>query len=151
MMGAFCAAHFHQNPHPSSLGHNFNSLHMFQTLSAKYCTCGLIKEQIFIKLGNFCFVAIFTVKRILYDINLIKEQNLMPLYEYQCLDCTETFELRRTFAQAEQQVVCPSCEGVHTEKAFATIALLGTPQPSTDTLPMAGGGCCGGGMCGCQH
>ncbi len=31
----------------------------------------------------------------------------MPLFEYQCRDCNETFELLQ--GQAEQEVACPRC------------------------------------------
>ena len=86
----------------------------------------------------------------------------MPLYEYQCLDCADTFEKRRTFAEADTPAACPSCQSIDTRKAFATIALLGSPTSAmgeasairdTPTLESAGfGGCaCGAGGCGCGH
>ena len=34
----------------------------------------------------------------------------MPLYEYQCLDCTTKFELRRCFDD-KSAVTCPRCQG----------------------------------------
>jgi len=79
----------------------------------------------------------------------------MPLYEYMCLDCTSTFETRRTFAQANQPVECPTCESNRTRKAFASIALIGGRGAAVDSATageVSHGGCgCGAGMCGCHH
>jgi len=34
----------------------------------------------------------------------------MPLYEYQCLECRNRFELRRSYSDASA-VTCPECHG----------------------------------------
>ena len=81
----------------------------------------------------------------------------MPLYEYKCLDCSETFQLRRTFDKATAVAECPSCTSERTRKLLAEFMMLSgsgsmksldTASPSGD--PMMGGGCCGG-ACGCSH
>jgi putative FmdB family regulatory protein len=33
----------------------------------------------------------------------------LPLYEYECLECTKRFELRRSFND-ESEVLCPDCK-----------------------------------------
>jgi len=74
----------------------------------------------------------------------------MPLYDYRCRVCEETFELRRSIGDADRDVACP--QG-HTDAArllpvFAATGRSGggaAPAPATG----GGGGCCGGG-CGCR-
>ncbi len=34
----------------------------------------------------------------------------MPLYEYRCNGCSETFELLRPMADRPVEAICPSCE-----------------------------------------
>ena len=86
---------------------------------------------------------------------LFSEEIIMPLYEYMCLDCSSTFERRRSFAQADEPAECPTCEGNRTRKAFASIALIGGRGTAVDSAASGAafqGGCgCGAGMCGCQH
>ncbi len=79
----------------------------------------------------------------------------MPLYEYQCADCSDTFEARRPFSQANVSVPCPRCESTQTRKVFGTITLVGAATKDTmTTMPAPAhsqGGCaCGGGGCGCH-
>ncbi|HYD10351.1 MAG TPA: zinc ribbon domain-containing protein [Acidimicrobiales bacterium] len=68
----------------------------------------------------------------------------MPLYEYRCTDCDSTFEQRRTFAEADEVVACPSGH-LNVKRLLSVVA-------RTSGLPEMGGGggvgCCGGG-CGC--
>ncbi|MBE9501791.1 MAG: zinc ribbon domain-containing protein [Chloroflexi bacterium] len=33
----------------------------------------------------------------------------MPIYEYSCPNCNQKFELRRSFSQADEAALCPSC------------------------------------------
>lgn len=80
----------------------------------------------------------------------------MPLYEYTCLDCNETFDALRKFSEADEPIACLHCEGENTVRGLSTFAFHGTRTESNgNTLsaqqpsPATGGGCCGGGACGC--
>jgi putative FmdB family regulatory protein len=78
----------------------------------------------------------------------------MPLYEYQCLDCTKTFEKRQPFEQANAQTKCPTCESERTHKVFGLIAVVGGSRMTDNSYSSGfemGGGCACGGACGCQH
>ena len=33
----------------------------------------------------------------------------MPIYEYMCPSCNKKFELRRSFSQADEAALCPTC------------------------------------------
>ncbi len=79
----------------------------------------------------------------------------MPLYEYQCAACSDRFEARRPFSQANDPVPCPSCASDQTRKVFGTIALVGAAAKDTMTTMAApatspGSCACGAGGCGCH-
>jgi putative FmdB family regulatory protein len=47
----------------------------------------------------------------------------MPIYEYRCSNCEETFEKIRRMADADRNLQCPKCESEEIERllsAFAT-------------------------------
>jgi putative FmdB family regulatory protein len=66
----------------------------------------------------------------------------MPLYEYRCRGCGETFE---AYVRAwGEDVACPRCRGGEVEKLVSSFALAGTAGSASS------GGCgCGRGGCGC--
>jgi putative FmdB family regulatory protein len=68
----------------------------------------------------------------------------MPLYEYRCEECQETFEkLVRAF---REEVSCPACASGQVEKLISGFTLAGASR----LVPSPGGGCgCGSGGCGC--
>ncbi len=76
----------------------------------------------------------------------------MPMYEYRCRACGDTFDRLRQLADADAPADC-GCGSTDTARIPSVIA-----RPSGGaTLPMAsappagaspGGGCCGGGCCG---
>jgi len=49
----------------------------------------------------------------------------MPIYEYQCDDCKEPFEVFVRSSSANVHAVCPQCGSEHTEKQVAAFAMLG--------------------------
>jgi len=49
----------------------------------------------------------------------------MPIYEYHCEDCGETFEKRVSFSEADRAPACPKCASKDTHKKLSTIASLG--------------------------
>jgi len=81
----------------------------------------------------------------------------MPIYEYQCLDCRQTFEVRRCFSDAEKPAPCSVCESEQTQKMlskFYAQTSAGSSSTSEHSGCGGGGSCggCGGGSCGsCRH
>jgi putative FmdB family regulatory protein len=45
----------------------------------------------------------------------------MPLYEYVCLKCGQTFET--LVLSSDEQVVCPECESVELERVLSPFAV----------------------------
>jgi putative FmdB family regulatory protein len=79
----------------------------------------------------------------------------MPLYEYFCPTCNDTFEKLRPVIQADLATVCPTCQKQSSQRVLSLVAssvLKGTSSGVQETaMPSsAGGGCCGG-SCGCHH
>lgn len=77
----------------------------------------------------------------------------MPLYEYFCPTCNDTFEQLRPAQKADEAVACPACQQTAAQRVLSLFASTvksenGAPMPMS--MPMAGG-CCGGGACGCHN
>ncbi|HEY5386478.1 MAG TPA: zinc ribbon domain-containing protein [Thermoleophilia bacterium] len=49
----------------------------------------------------------------------------MPLYEYRCEACGETFEIVTSLADRDENAVCPACGAHHTTRVFSPIMLAG--------------------------
>lgn len=47
----------------------------------------------------------------------------MPIYEYQCQECGNVFELRRPFSEAESRARCPKC-GKQAPRAISVFASM---------------------------
>lgn len=74
----------------------------------------------------------------------------MPIYEYQCGDCSEAFEILVRTAADGDHVSCPSCTSEHVTKKFSTFATATVNSPSPSVGKGNGGfGSCGIG-CGCH-
>jgi putative FmdB family regulatory protein len=71
----------------------------------------------------------------------------MPIYEYLCADCSDTFEELVSASNAES-VRCPECGGSTVTKLLSSFA---APRPVGATVGGGGGGGCCGGSCGCGH
>jgi putative FmdB family regulatory protein len=69
----------------------------------------------------------------------------VPLYDFRCRTCGDTFELRRSMTESDGPAPCPQGHD-DTVKMLPLVAVGGWASQS----PMAGGGggCCGG-ACGC--
>lgn len=65
----------------------------------------------------------------------------MPIYEFRCRQCGDTFEVNRPMSSAADPAHCPAG---HDD----TVKLLTTVGVNTGAAAPAGGGCCGGGCCG---
>ncbi len=68
----------------------------------------------------------------------------MPIYEYDCLKCKESFEL--LVRSSEQEIACPACGAREVSKKFSLFGMSGVEKPVTSS---SGGGCsgCSGGSC----
>lgn len=75
----------------------------------------------------------------------------MPLYEYQCKDCSARFERLRPAAKSDD-AECSSCGSSHTRRLLSRFAAHSKGDGGSHAI--GGGGCagCGGGHCAsCGH
>jgi putative FmdB family regulatory protein len=74
----------------------------------------------------------------------------MPLYEFRCRTCDDTFEVRRPMSQANDPATCSHghADAVRLLSVFANVGGGGSPSPSP-APPRSAGGC--GGACACAH
>lgn len=72
----------------------------------------------------------------------------MPIYNFQCKQCAEIFEVRATFKEKEAgiQPECPKCQSMDTRQMItAGLVLRGSNGASVSLptcAPNAGPGCC---------
>lgn len=76
----------------------------------------------------------------------------VPLYDFRCRTCGDTFEVRRAMADAAAPATCPAGHA-DTVKLMSLVAVGGRAEGGVGEAvaapaPGAGGGCCGG-ACGC--
>ena len=74
----------------------------------------------------------------------------MPLFEYKCRDCGETFE--KIVAKSSSAVVCKNCASPQVEKLLSVFAVGGSSH-SRASLESGPCGACGAeqrGMCGVE-
>ena len=77
----------------------------------------------------------------------------MPIYEYFCPTCNDTFEKVRPLQQADLPTACPACQKQSTQRVLSLVAssvLKGSEGSAPQPMMATGGGCCGG-SCGCHH
>jgi putative FmdB family regulatory protein len=78
----------------------------------------------------------------------------VPLYEYRCRTCDETFEARRPMSQSSDPAECPNGH-VDSRRVLSVFQSVGVGAGSSSSpapgpsVPMGGGGC--GAGCGCHH
>ena len=74
----------------------------------------------------------------------------MPIYEYECSECTLRFDKRKNFKDVALAVSCPKCGGLGDRRlsVFASVAMATSRENITSTAgDTRTGGCCGGGCC----
>lgn len=49
----------------------------------------------------------------------------MPLYEYRCAACDETFEIIAGVAERDEKAVCPACGGHDAARVYSPVTLGG--------------------------
>lgn len=64
----------------------------------------------------------------------------MPIYEYTCKTCGQSFEKRMTFSEAFVLPPCPDCQSEQTEKRVSRIASLNLGPGGSVTSSTCGGG-----------
>jgi putative FmdB family regulatory protein len=77
----------------------------------------------------------------------------MPIFEYVCEDCQNSFE---KLVGKEEEVHCPECHGGHLAKQYSSFGMsTGSSEGRYESLPQyrAGGGGCGctPSSCGCKN
>lgn len=71
----------------------------------------------------------------------------MPIYEYHCEPCNETFEA--LIRSSSDVAHCPSCGSPEVDKQFSVPAAAQVGgSPGSSPLPMASAGDCGAPACG---
>lgn len=81
----------------------------------------------------------------------------MALYEYQCGECSDSFDLMRSMSEADDPASCPACGSESSSRMMTTFVAMGSGNPYSNTNPMmdarmargAVSGGCGSG-CGCH-
>ncbi|MFC1893419.1 zinc ribbon domain-containing protein [Chloroflexota bacterium] len=59
----------------------------------------------------------------------------MPIYEYECLECDEHFELRRSMSDNDLKIKCPKCGAENSRRIYSAFATPsgGSCAPSSPT------------------
>lgn len=78
----------------------------------------------------------------------------MPMYEYGCQACNTRFDLLRRMNQDDAGITCPRCESGRVQRRLSTFAAhskdaAGVSAAASAPAPVASGGGCCGGSCGC--
>jgi putative FmdB family regulatory protein len=70
----------------------------------------------------------------------------VPLYEFRCKTCDDTFELRRSMSEAGDPASCP--DGHPAVRLLSLFASVGASSTAAPPAPAAPRGC--GGGCACH-
>lgn len=73
---------------------------------------------------------------------------VVPLYEYRCRTCDDTFELRRPMSESNAPAACPDGHD-DTVRLLSVFASAGAATGGDPAPRAAGGGC--GAACACAH
>ena len=73
----------------------------------------------------------------------------MPIYEYECSECTLRFDKRKNFKDVALAVSCPKCGGLGDRRlsVFASVSMATSRENITSTAGDTRTGGCGGGGC----
>lgn len=74
----------------------------------------------------------------------------MPIYEYRCADCEQQFEKRRCMSEADDEIACPECGSLHTNRGLSMFAAFSRGNGGASRAVGGGSGCagCGSHSCG---
>ena len=59
----------------------------------------------------------------------------MPIYEYQCMNCGNKFELLRRLSDKDNEIKCPKCNKTGVKRALSTFATASSSIISAPSLP----------------
>ena len=69
----------------------------------------------------------------------------MPIYEYQCAQCGERFEIRQAIGEDGSNLDCPKCHALKPKRLFSSFF---SPGSSIDDFPDMSCPTCDSGVCG---
>ncbi len=72
----------------------------------------------------------------------------MPLYEYTCTVCSNSFDRLRPIREMDDEANCPDC-GSPSHRQLSVFMSFSAGADGETTAIAGGGGCCGGGGGGC--
>ncbi len=64
----------------------------------------------------------------------------MPMYEYECQECGDKFELRRGFSDSDEDIKCPKCGIQNVKRAMSLFASSGGGSGGVCIPAPSGGG-----------
>jgi len=69
----------------------------------------------------------------------------MPIYEYQCQQCGERFEVRQSIGEDGSRLNCPKCKAGNPERLFSSFFSRSTSgsEPPETSYPTCATGTCG--------
>ena len=73
----------------------------------------------------------------------------MPLYEYQCQDCSTVYEILILQREHADETVCPKCHSASTRRLMSVFAV--NHADHSPSLPSCSDGSCHTGGCGHGH
>lgn len=66
----------------------------------------------------------------------------MPVYNYHCTHCQNTFSTRKSMAELDSETCCPDCGSVQTERLISAVAIFssgGGERRALAGMPSCGG------------
>jgi len=67
----------------------------------------------------------------------------MPIYEYECAQCGEKFEVRQSLGEDGSKLNCPRCHTENPRKVFSTFFSRGPSETPNISYPTCSSGVCG--------
>jgi putative FmdB family regulatory protein len=69
----------------------------------------------------------------------------MPIYEYQCTQCGQKFEVRQAIGEDGSSLNCPRCHAGEPKRLFSSFFSPGSSgiEPSEASCPTCSSGVCG--------
>lgn len=55
----------------------------------------------------------------------------MPLYEYRCTDCRQSFEVLQSMGEGADGLSCPQCDSGEVERQLSTFSGMSSSESST--------------------
>jgi len=74
----------------------------------------------------------------------------MPIFEYRCEDCGKSFELMRSFKEADHTALCSFCKSDKTRRMLSRF-FSHNQNPSSASSSNSCSGCMGGSCSTCRH